>query len=115
MERNIVILAKSAKNTNFCLAGIDITTKEWIRPISNDPSSNDSVPLYNLYYKNGEELNVLDFIRVNFLEKQLENKIQPENLYYDEKIPFEKISLVSLEKLLNVFKFQDRKFIFYDK
>lgn len=36
MEKTIVILAKSIKNGNFCIAGKDLNTKEWVRPVSDE-------------------------------------------------------------------------------
>ncbi|MGC6409042.1 dual OB domain-containing protein [Bisgaard Taxon 45] len=34
MKKTIIILAKSIKNGHFCIAGKDIKTHEWIRPVS---------------------------------------------------------------------------------
>ncbi|KAE9540626.1 hypothetical protein HT665_08465 [Ursidibacter maritimus] len=34
MNKTIVILAKSIKNGHFCIAGKDILTNDWIRPVS---------------------------------------------------------------------------------
>lgn len=35
MKKTIVILARSIKNHQLCIAGKDLDTKEWIRPVSN--------------------------------------------------------------------------------
>ena len=43
--RKLVILAESAKYNNFCVAGIDIDTGEWIRPISEATELEEAVSL----------------------------------------------------------------------
>ena len=35
MKKTIVILAKSIKHQHFCIAGKDLETRQWIRPVSN--------------------------------------------------------------------------------
>lgn len=36
MKKTIVILAKSIKNEHFCIAGKDLSTGQWIRPVSDE-------------------------------------------------------------------------------
>jgi hypothetical protein len=36
MSRTLVILANSVKHHLHCVAGKDINTKEWVRPVGND-------------------------------------------------------------------------------
>ena len=35
--RKLIILAASSKRNNYCVAGVDAETGEWIRPISENP------------------------------------------------------------------------------
>jgi len=35
IRKTIVVLAKSLKHRNYCVAGKDINSKEWVRPVSD--------------------------------------------------------------------------------
>lgn len=83
--KRIVILAKSAKNNNFCVAGL-ANTGEWIRPISTDKNIKDAVPAEAITFPNNTELQILDVVEVPLLKSISSNNfVQPENVYYDDK------------------------------
>jgi hypothetical protein len=68
MKKDIVILAKSSKHSDFCIAGIDIETLEWIRPISDNDLTEGAVPREDIRYESGGEINLFDIVRINFKE-----------------------------------------------
>lgn len=78
MEKEIVILTKSRKYKNYCVAGIDLTNGEWIRLISGDSEIHNAVKSQDLIYENGEEVQILDKVIVKC---EMCNSIfyQPEN------------------------------------
>jgi len=62
MERTIIVLANSRKMTNRCIAGIDVSTKEWIRPCYE--SGESGIP-WTVRQINGEEPQLLDIIKIS--------------------------------------------------
>lgn len=99
MFRNILILAKSNKHGNYCIAGIDINTREWIRPVSSSKILEGAVLIKDATYKNGQEVQVLDVVRIRFREA-LPTKAQYENILYDNSYCWQKIGKITLEELL---------------
>ena len=79
--RKLVILAESAKYNNFCVAGIDIDTGEWIRPISEKTELEEAVPLDDLKYPDGSRVELLDVVEIKFSDRSANNPIQPENFF----------------------------------
>ena len=110
-KKKIVILAKSAKNNNFCIAGL-ANTGEWIRPISNNPEIEDAVPREAIIFPDNTELQILDVVEIYFMEKSAGNFIQPENFYYDERIFWKKVNHISLEKIIKWRGFDNREKFF---
>ena len=51
----LVILAVSAKHNNYCVAGVDIDSGKWIRPISERTELEEAVPLEDLKYPDGSQ------------------------------------------------------------
>lgn len=111
--KKIVILAKSAKNNNFCVAGL-ANTGEWIRPISNNSEIEDAVPSDAIIFSDNTELKIFDVVEIHFKKNPVNNPIQPENFYYDERFFWKKINQISLEKIINWRGFDDREKIFYN-
>ena len=75
----IVCLANSMRPDGRCVAGIDIETKKWIRPVSK-PSG--GVPVRKVFI-NGKELAILDVVDIPFANVCLQDKYQRENRIID--------------------------------
>ncbi len=88
MEREIVLLTKSKMWGNYCVAGIDINTREWVRLCSNDDSVRNAVPLHDMRYEGGTFAQPFDVVRVSLLGK-FPNHFQPENYLYDPQFYWE--------------------------
>lgn len=82
MSKEIVILAKSFKRGGYCIAGIDTTTGEWIRPISNDISNEGAVPVADIIYTDGNQVEILDIVEIE-ISSHKPTESQPENYIYD--------------------------------
>lgn len=109
--RDIVVMAKSNKHGEYCIAGIDINTYEWVRPVSSLIDIERAVPREDATYENREEVQVLDVVRINFIEA-LPTDAQTENILYDDTICWEKIDSWSLDDLLRFIMPQNLDYIF---
>ena len=94
MGRTLVILANSVKHHSHCVAGKDINTKEWIRPVSSDTGEalSDEQSSYLNKEKNWR-VKPLDKITMEF-SKHVPLAQQPENY------------LISKEKWVSSFKIE---------
>ncbi len=111
--RKLIILAESAKYNNFCVAGVDIDTGKWIRPISEKPELEEAVPLDDLKYPDGTRVELLDVVEIKFSDRSANNPIQPENFFYNEKYFWQKISRVTLQELIDKRGYDLRDKIFF--
>lgn len=112
MKKQIIILAKSIKHfPNYCIAGIDVETGKWIRPISSFDDIEGAVPLEHLRQANGEELNILDVVEIDFI-KHVPSIAQSENYIYNENIMWKKVGEIGLEELINIYGLSDPEYIF---
>lgn len=114
MYKEIVILAKSNKRDMYCIAGIDIETGEWIRPISSNETLEGAVPPKDIKYSDSEEVEILDVVGITFKEHRPING-QPENYLYDSSQPWSFIRRMSLAELLQVRDYDNVDFIFYNQ
>lgn len=44
MEKDIIVLTCSAKHSDYCVAGIDLETDEWIRLVASDDFDTNEIP-----------------------------------------------------------------------
>ena len=65
MEKELVLLAQSRKYGNYCVAGIDTTTGEWIRLVSEDPAIANAVRQEAMVCQDGGIAKVMDIVRVS--------------------------------------------------
>ena len=80
----IVCLANSYKLQGRCIAGIDIDTGQWIRPIPRRGSA-----LYDQRFidgKTGNEPNLLEIVEIPLVGQAPDKGCQPENSYIGEGI-----------------------------
>lgn len=112
--RQIALFGKSAKQNNFCVSGIDIKTKKYIRPISENPAFEDAVPRSHYVYEDGSLIQDFDIVEIRFKDDSPDNIIQPENLYYDENFRWRKIKSLSLREMVNLHPLDIRDNLFYN-
>ena len=111
--RKLVILAESAKYNNFCVAGIDIDTGEWVRPISEAEELEEAVPLDDLKYPDGSRVELLDVVEIKFSDRSANNPIQPENFFYNSKYFWQKVGRVTLQEVIDERGYDLRDEIFF--
>ena len=112
--RKLIILAESAKFNNYCVAGVDVETGKWIRPISEKPELEDAVPLDDLKYPDGSRVELLDVVEIKFSDRSANNPIQPENFFYNAKYYWQKVGRVTLQELIDGRGYDSRDKIFYN-
>ena len=112
--RKLIILAASAKFNNYCVAGVDVETGKWIRPISEMPELEDAVPLDDLEYPDGSHVELLDVVEIKFSDRAADNPIQPENFFYNQKYFWQKIGQTTLQDVIDGRGFDSREKIFYN-
>src|SRR3972149_9750952 len=72
----IIFLANSRKLSHRCLAGIDISTGKWVRPIS---TLADKVITWRMRNIDGEEPELLDVLNIPLSSEEMDDESQPEN------------------------------------
>lgn len=118
MQKKVIILTKSLKNREYCVAGIDIETKKLVRLVSDDEKSYGALTDTNMKTKNGEIIKPLDLVKIPIKsEKPLE--FQPENILIDVNESWEKIIRYNnINEVISACDFKDLNCdskIFYDE
>lgn len=114
MDRDIVILAISEKNGNYCVAGIDVDTGKWARPYSDFKDIEGAVPENHLIYPNGNHVQIFDIVRIRE-EQPCYNPVQPENFFYDNGRKWRYIDKLTLHKTVLLHDFDYRNEIFFSR
>jgi Dual OB-containing domain len=73
----IAILANSKRPDGRCLGGIDLTTGEWVRPVTK---SGDGIPTERCFI-NGKMLRVLDILELDLIRPRNAPEYQKENQF----------------------------------
>jgi hypothetical protein len=99
LNKDIVIMTKSSKNKQYCIAGIDIRTCEWIRLVSDNEETAGAISSEMLLYEDGYECQPLDV--VNVAVGNMDNKkIQSEN--YLVQSEFKKVKTMKLDEVIRL-------------
>ncbi len=96
--KDVLILTKSAKHGEYCVAGIDLQTRQWIRLVSSEQSTMYALTRNMIVYDNHRECDILDIVRVKIVEK-MPLEIQRENVLIDEGEYFEFLGRANIDAL----------------
>jgi hypothetical protein len=113
LEKEIIILAKSKKFYNLCIAGIDTSNGEWIRIVSDDDSISHAVKIEDAVYEDGSVSNLFDVVKIECKGKE-ESYYQVENYIYDSNYYWLKVRQASIKEILRIHPIEDKDFIFYN-
>ena len=95
--KEIVILTKSAKHGGNCVAGIDINTGKWVRPVkATGPILNSDMSCSNEYI-----CNPLDVVKITFIAPR-PNGCQTENEEIDTSCTWDYLGTCTLEDVLRI-------------
>lgn len=110
----MVVLTKSSKFSGYCVAGIDINTKQWIRLTTSNSNTQGALLPKEISYKEGKECQVLDVILITVLE-DIGDEIQPENVLIDTSQPIVYRKKYTIEDVLKIHKPETSEYIFGNK
>lgn len=112
MTKQICILTKSYKHGGYCVAGIDIDTKEWIRLVNSDNPNTDEIRKEQMFL-NGKTIECLDIIEYDFI-KNIPTSCQTENWLLNPALKPKFIKSISIEKLVNFIKIEKDDFFIFN-
>jgi hypothetical protein len=113
MEKELIILAKSAKHDNYCIAGIDVETGEWVRPVSDNQQNEGAVSRGDIMLEDGAELKLLDRVKIEFIE-HVPSISQPENYLYDNTQVWKKVGDNTLDEVIRLRGYDNPEYVFYN-
>ncbi len=96
MKRQIVILANSFREGNRCIAGIDVQTGDWVRPVSPPDGGAMTRGLRNI---DGREPELREIVEVSVQSTGPDVGCQPENRLADA-VPWRRIGVMSAKTIL---------------
>ena len=95
MKQQIVILANSVREGARCIAGIDVQTGKWIRPVPSDGG-----PIaWNLRNVSGNEPELMEIVEISVQNSGPDLGCQPENRLLDPVL-WQHIGLMSVKDVL---------------
>ena len=112
MIKQICILTKSYKHGGYCVAGIDINTKEWIRLVNSDNPNTDEIRKEQMFL-NGKSIECLDVVEYDFI-KNIPNSCQTENWLLNISLKPKYIKSMSIEELANIIKIENDDFFIFN-
>ena len=111
MVKEIIVLAKGNKCGAYCVAGIDVDSGKWIRPVSAGESHDGYVPIQDTIYQDGKEVEILDKVLISLIEHR-PTKSQPENYLYDNNYYWVKTGRSTIEQVIKFRGFDETNYIF---
>jgi hypothetical protein len=113
MDVKIVLLTKSRKYNNYCIAGVELNSGKWIRLVSSQADIHCAVPEIDLTYQDGSQAQIFDVIQVK-LTKQVPLYFQPENYEYNSEYYWTKLGSSSLEEVKKLVNQHADPFVFHN-
>lgn len=110
MIKYICILTKSYKHGGYCVAGIDINSKQRIRLVTSEDPNSDEVKKEQMYI-NGKPIECLDIIEYDLI-KNIPHSCQTENWLINANYKPKFIKNITIEELIKLVKLdRDKNFI----
>lgn len=105
MTREIIIMAKSKKFQNYCIAGFDVRNGQWVRLVSDDTDIARAVPVEDARYADGTPVEVLDVVKVHTIEdgEVVTTASQRENVFYDSNFVWEKAGHKTIDEVVRTY------------
>ncbi len=99
MKKQVIILTKSTKYRNLCVAGIDANTSEWVR-LENKNEQAEAVTENDITYADGTVCQELDIVEVECLDEDATSYFQSENVYINTEHRLVKIGRATWREVL---------------
>ena len=108
---DVLILTKSSKHDNYCVAGVDVKTREWVRLVSTCDERDGAVSRYEMTDRNGYEIVPLDVVRV-VVNRKCPIGCQSENYELSYGYKWQLIDRISFYDAMQYISLYRSKFIF---
>lgn len=99
MKLNVLILTKSAKHHNYCVAGINCNTGELVRLVTDNEETKGAIPKNQMWYADGTPCMPLDLVEVSCIGLY-PSAHQPENILVTGD-RFRKIKSIDIDDLMD--------------
>ena len=113
MEKEIILMAKSWKGGGYCIAGIDTTTGEWVRIVSDDATKQHAVTDEEMKYEDGTSPQILDRVRIK-CTAHTPNDYQPENYTMDSSSRWRKSGQADINEIIDLHPADFHGMLFYN-
>lgn len=107
----MVVLTKSSKYGGYCVAGLDVSTGQWVRLVSTDAKKNGALAAWDVQYEDNRFCEPLDVVKVPVLNCQPE-PFQPENVLIDTSQRWHFLKKTNLQRLTLWHPLEDYRFLF---
>lgn len=107
MVIRMVVLTKSSKYGQNCVAGIELNNGNWVRLVTEDENSHGAVSDQDLICEDGSIVNLFDVIDVPIIRRD-GNFIQPENVLLDVNTYITIVGSMALDQVLNIHPLENR-------
>lgn len=95
---NFLVLTKSAKHHNYCVAGFDVDTKKMVRLCSTNKNIAGALAYDSLICSDNSIIQIGDVVEVEILGRD-SSEIQVENLIINEDAKFRKIKKYTISQI----------------
>ena len=113
MYKDIVILTKSKKYGKYCVAGIDIKEKEWVRLVSSNEEIDGALDDIDMFLQDGRCAEPLDLVRVP-IAKTIPSECQIENNLIEYRKRWCKLGEMTIKDVVEMFPPIDFPYVFFD-
>ena len=111
MNKDIVILTKSSKFKEYCVAGVDIETGKWIRLVSDNEETHGALCYNDIKYQNGQVCRPLDVVSVD-VKNAVPSPHQPENVLINSEAWWVKLKEYNIYDILRIHPSEKHKYLF---
>ncbi len=108
MIKQICILTKSYKHGGYCVAGIDLKTKQWVRLVNSDNPITDEIRKEQMFV-NGRSIECFDVFEFDFINN-IPNSCQNENWLLNNLVTPKFIKTLSLEEIADILELDNDEF-----
>lgn len=99
MKQDVVILTRSSKYRNFCVAGVDINTGKWVRLVSDNNEIHGALNKDDITYENGVSCKELDVVTVP-INGTVSGGHQSENKLINTKERWKKLGTATIQDII---------------
>jgi len=111
--KELILLAASRKYGKYCVAGIDTSSGQWLRLVTNDSDAHYAIDAKDLVMDNGETAQKLDIVRLETTDRSI-SYFQSENYIIRRNVPWHKVGIASISDVTAVHPPNQPEYIFYD-